>query len=501
MKSHTRNTAIARAVGLFGLLLAAGVSGCNKDRILDVTDPDVINPTDIVTPEGAEALRVGALGRLSGTTSGGESFFLLGGLLADEWRSGGPFQQHQETDSRNILTTNTVLEGAWYRVNRARTAANQAIAALTKYSPTLTANIAQMYFVRGYAEMQIAENYCNGTPLSALDQSNNVVYGSPLSNAEVYARAIASFDSAIAIAGTGGRADSVKVLASLNKGRILLDQGKYAEAAAAVASVPTAFKFFTSHSQTTVDNQIWALNNNIARYVVGTNDGGVGLNFATANDVRVPVCEGGSTVCKAFGVSSLASFDGNFGRVGSATGALINAAAGPYYVQLNWPGRSSPFTIISGLEARLIEAEAQLKSGQTATWLATLNTLRASFNTLKQPGNPCVATGTQTAAACAAIPAGGSALPPLSDPGTTTAREDLMFRERAFWLWSTGHRLPDLRRLIRPTAQGGYGRAVNSVYPNGTHLLGGTFGTDIVIPVPNSELNNPNFKGCTDRNP
>jgi hypothetical protein len=62
-----------------------------------------------------------------------------------------------------------------------------------------------------------------------------------------------------------------------------------------------------------------------------------------------------------------------------------------------------------------------------------------------------------------------------------------MFRERAFWLFSTGHRLGDLRRLVRQ-----YGRTVNTTFPSGTFHKGGTYGPDTNFPLPQSEENNPN---------
>ena len=130
--------------------------------------------------------------------------------------------------------------------------------------------------------------------------------------------------------------------------------------------------------------------------------------------------------------------------------------------------------------------------------MAKLNQLRANFNTFKQPSNPCSAT-TQVNG-CPPVPVGG-ALPPLADPGTQAAREDLLFRERAFWLWSTGHRLADMRRLVRPTSEGGFGRAENTVFPNGPYAKGGVYGTDKFLVIPQAEQNNPQFKGCLDRNP
>ena len=98
------------------------------------------------------------------------------------------------------------------------------------------------------------------------------------------------------------------------------------------------------------------------------------------------------------------------------------------------------------------------------------------------------------------VPVGGS-LPPLADPGTQTAREDLLFRERAFWLWSTAHRLADMRRLVRPVTEGGFGRAENTVFPNGPYYKGGVYGTDKFLVIPLAEQNNPQFHGCLDRNP
>ncbi|MFL5557728.1 MAG: hypothetical protein ACJ794_03755, partial [Gemmatimonadaceae bacterium] len=59
----------ARLKGALSLLLAAGaLTACNRDKILQVTDPDIINPADVASAEAAEALRVGALNRVSDVT-------------------------------------------------------------------------------------------------------------------------------------------------------------------------------------------------------------------------------------------------------------------------------------------------------------------------------------------------------------------------------------------------------------------------------------------------
>jgi len=42
-------------------------------------------------------------------------------------------------------------------------------------------------------------------------------------------------------------------------------------------------------------------------------------------------------------------------------------------VLMTWPGREDPIAIMQGVDARMIEAEAQLKAGDAAGALATLN--------------------------------------------------------------------------------------------------------------------------------
>ena len=87
-----------------------------------------------------------------------------------------------------------------------------------------------------------------------------------------------------------------------------------------------------------------------------------------------------------------------------------------------------------------------------------------------------------------------AALPALADAGSASGNVDLLFRERAFWLFDRGTRLEDLRRLIRQ-----YGRNAESVFPTGTFPKGGTYGTDVNFPVTQAEQNNPNFTACTAR--
>ncbi len=420
------------------LAAATIVAACNTDRILDVPTPDIINPASVNSAAGAEALRVGALSRLNSATSGGESFFLFGGMLSDEFRTNDTFQQRDETDQRAIQLNNATLDGVYRALQRARVAAVQAQVALKQYKPTAIADQGLMFWQEAYTENLAAENLCSGIPFSFPNPDGSSVEGVPLSTADVYTRALAHADSAIA--------SSAGDIAKVTRGRIMINQGNFAGALAAVAGVPTSFVYLAEHSLTTRQNQIWSLNNSAKRYSVADVDGGTGLNFVSANDPRVPTSANG------------VGFDGRAG----------NIAQGVY-------GQTSSVPLVSGVEARLIEAEAQLKTlpAGDLTWLNTLNTLR----TFKPVWLPATLT-----------------LAPLTDPGTAAGRVDLVFRERAFWLFGTGHRLGDLRRLIRQ-----YSRGAETVFPTGIFVKGGTHGPDVNFPVVQSEENNSLFHGCIDR--
>jgi hypothetical protein len=153
---------------------------------------------------------------------------------------------------------------------------------------------------------------------------------------------------------------------------------------------------------------------------------------------------------------------------------------------------SLPITLASGVEARLIEAEADLAAGGSA-WLTILNALRTgSFTVTPDPADPAQADTAWHAGA-----GGVDGLAPLEDPESADARVDLLFRERAFWLFLTGHRQADMRRLVRH-----YGRSDVEVYPVGEYpsQVGFSYGNDVNAPVPPEEsAANPHFTGCISR--
>jgi starch-binding outer membrane protein, SusD/RagB family len=147
----------------------------------------------------------------------------------------------------------------------------------------------------------------------------------------------------------------------------------------------------------------------------------------------------------------------------------------PVFLNLLMKNQFDPVVLGSGIDARLYEAEAKLQANDIPGMMVILNALRAAKPSI---GN-------------IAIPA----LAPLATPPDQNSATNLLFREKAFWTFGRGQRLPDLRRLIYQ-----YKRTQDNVFPTGGYFKGGSFGTDVNMPVPNSEEVNPLFHGCLDHN-
>ncbi|AHG90169.1 hypothetical protein J421_2632 [Gemmatirosa kalamazoonensis] len=452
------------------LALGAMLSACNSptDTLLQATDPDIINPGDVQNADGALALYYGALKRLqdataAGGTNGNESTWLFGGLLADEWSTSSTFVQNDEGDERSIQLNNSTVTFEFRTLSRLRTSSNQAIAAMKQYRASESSRIAELYMTRGFAELQMASDFCNGIPLSE-GTTETITYGKPLTNAEVFTVAAASLDSAIALAtATDAATVTVRNAARVLKARAQLGLGQIAEAGATVsaAAIPSTFTYDIQFSLTTRDNGLWSQAASQYRYTVGDSLEGNAHNllvknaipFFSAKDPRVPA----SYKVAANGKDTTKAQDGKtFVRVTTLWNQTTSVALANY------------------LDAQLILAEARLKAGDAAGMLQILNALRA---------NPPKIGEVQP-----------SAMPALTDPGTADKRLDLLFREKAFWTFSRGQRLGDLRRLVRQ-----YGRAPENTFPVGEHYRGGNYGADVNLPVPQDEQNNPNFTQCLDR--
>ncbi len=442
------------------LILAAALvlplAGCDTEEILEVRDPDIVLPENLSGPAAIPTIYGGALGDFavaynSGTGDGQVSTV---GLMTDEFFHSGTFPTRQQFERRQSEEDNGTLEGVFRNLHRARRATENAAEFIKANSanPSGDARIAEMYSLAGFTYVFAAENYCSGMPYSKAE-GGELLYGGPVSTSQSLDIAIQNFDSALAYAQSSGSATQLS-LARVGKGRALLNKGDFAGAASVVANVPTTFVYRITHSIQSArqENALHSLQFVQRRWSLAHNEGINGLGFRAKDGI-------GPGTDPALGDPRIPW------GLGSARGQVGFDQSSPLFDQFKYPSRDAPTPLADGIEARLIEAENQLRTNPGA-WLNTLNALRARV----------------------------SGLAPLTDPGTADARVDLHFKERAFWLFATAHRLGDLRRLVRQ-----YGRNAESVFPTGPYFKGGSYGTDVNVPIPFDEKNNPQFTGCIDR--
>lgn len=392
-------------------------------------------------------------------------FMLASGLLTDELAAGdlGGCQSSSfscalgldSVDARHI-PGDSYFSTLYNSLQGARNAASLGVGALAAYAPAVSPALrGHLHALIGYTDLLLADLYCSGVPLSTLNFNGTTAftYAASSTTTQVYLAALAQFDTAIALSG-----DSIGILnlARVGKGRTWLQLGQFDSAEAAVVNVPDNFSY-----QFLVD---W------------TGGGPVG------NSLFYSSSGSGFTMVDREGLTGLPYLSGD-----PRTAAELfttNNYGQPVYLPVKYGGATpaiAPITVADWIEGRLIRAEAALHAGDVTDWLSQLNDLRSTAMVQGQTGP----------------------LSQLTDPGlglssadADTARVNLLFRERAYWLFLTGHRQGDLHRLIRQ-----YHRLPNQVYPTGSYsaVQIGSYGGDVDLSIPDEEQDNPKFHGCLSR--
>lgn len=445
------SSVLVRLAGASSLVV---ISACHG--ILDVSNPTIVQDADIAGADGANARRLGVSYQFN-LNFGNVAQDVA--LFTDEWRVDHAAFVPGQVANVQILLDRRDSEGyeQLYTpgggggssdphlgyLDKIVTYADIAIPAIHAYTPDSLKGdfLAQLFTLKAFAVLQMAEDICSGFPINEV-ADNLPVFNPPYSTDSAIGYALSLLDSADA---TVHDSTSFKYFAHVLRGRALQDQGQYPAAAAAVADVPTDFVYMDENrSGAFWPRTSYCNRSNCTNYVMGNRDGTNGLPFVSANDPR--------------------TFATLLGR------SVLSAADSDYW-SAKYPSNSTPAVIASGVEARLIEAEAALNTGDPS-WFATLNTLRA----------------TMFSPAIGAIP---------TMPGTTDAQVDLLYQERAFWLYLTGRRLGDLRRLIH-----NYGRGPETVFPTGNYPLGDVYkgATSIPFVFATEAAQNPHLtSGCAVR--
>ncbi len=438
------------------LILLSALHACSWD-IKSVNNPDdIVDPRSIETQTGVISLYKNIVNRFSavfagGGTGAGSSFVYATALAGDELL----------TDANPLISLRRLgigdgiisleVQAPWYNLHATRLHIDQTVGLAKKFSNQLPDDyLVHMYAMRGYISIFIGELYCSGVAFNRAIYGGDLEFNSGIPTQAVFERAIADFDSALSLNPDSARFSN---LAKMGKARALMNLNRYNEASALVGDIPTSFRFQIQFAST-FTNFVKETYNLTMTDRLGTN----GLDYFSAG--RLEDRDG----------------DGTPERDPRMEYTTSSAVVGQLPVKSS--SVSDPINLTDGLEARLIEAEALLRDNDTTGWAGKLNNLRRS----------------------------GLSIPmdTISPDSTLSAgpmlREDVMFRERAFWLYVTGRRFGDMRRKVRQ-----YRRSTNEVFPVGLHptlnFVDKVFSGNPNLAPPQSEVdNNPKYSGCFDRN-
>lgn len=432
---------------LGAVFCAVSLTGCDPSDALTVEDVDVLTPDLLNSKQGLPALVAGTAAAFQIAYSGGadltngghEGIVNLSGLFADEFLHAETFPDRQSIDQRSIDAGNGSMKGVFFDMSQARAFADLASARFNTFDKGGTGH-ADVLNLGGYLYLLFAETFCSGVPFSTLTD-DGVIFGEPQTRDQMLQSALARFDTAAGFAASKGNTAQQR-LALLGRSRALINLGRFPEAAQAVATVPTGYVYEveSSTNSTRQNNGVWNYTLNFFGFGVPDREGSNGMPWVSEHDGRTPNAD-----------TEDVGFDGET----------------PYVAQQKYPDKASAVLLASGTEARLAEAEAALRAGNSSGMLSALNGLRDA-----------------------------AGLDALTDPATARGREALLFGERAYWTWLTGQRMGSLRRMVRQ-----YGYRQDQVFPSGAYHKGGNYGSDVNFPVSADEKNNPKFAACLDRNP
>jgi hypothetical protein len=436
---------LGRVFGVAVMGTALLFTGCDTDDLLEVIDSENVTPATLDNADLIDVVYAGAMGEFTTAYagSGGDAYLTSVSNFTDEVFSTGTFDTRTATDRRNqfVPDDGNTSDGAYINLHQARHALNDGSTRVAVWEGTSHPYFQELKALEGYTFLTLAEGYCSPLPFSQLETDGTFTFGSPVSLDAAFDMAIEKFTAA----GTTN-------LSAMGKGRALLGKGDFSGAGAAVAGVPTTYVYHIIHSVNGDRNALYSMQGN-GRYSLSDVEGGTGLPFRSAMDPRVPWWQD---------PADPTGFDEDFQLYKSKRHYAFDA----------------PLPLASGVEARLIQAEAALAAGDGPGMIGYLNDLRADWYNLMVGMFP----GAELDA--------GATLAPLTDPGTADARRDLLFYEKAFWLFGTGHRLGDLRRMVRQ-----YGVNQASIFPSGAYHKGGVHGADVVFPLDfDEEGNNPNYQ-------
>jgi hypothetical protein len=314
--------------------------------------------------------------------------------------------------------------GDWNRAQRARWTAEdairrfQAVYEAAAYDKTIF--VAQAALAAGYANRLLGENMCEAVYDGGPAEAHTTHFPRAEAHFTEVKRVAANIIADAAIptatrntarrldsAATAARASVRASLASFNNN----NAATWATAAADAATIANAFRYTAAYTLTDLDSYNFIQwGSSVAARTAGSPYrahsiwGTYHEQFGTTFDTRVP-----------WNTTTL---------TGDAAVSKFAGLRVPWYPQAKYTSQSSPISLSSGWEMRLIQAEEALVRGDLSAATGFMNQRRANI------GRPNVA------------------------PATITEGWTELKRERMYELWLEGRRLGDLRRWAAANSPG-----------------------------------------------
>lgn len=379
-------------LGLTMIVALAAGTACD----LSVTNPGPVQDEFLNDPAAHDALANGAAKLIAHSLG---QFAYTGGVVAREITASGLVGRFGvEVRARAGILHEEDKPEHWDDAQQARWTAEDGIRRLNEVVPEgeLDAYLpaARLYLMAGYANRLLGENVCEG-----------VIDGSPPESHMVYfERAERHFSDAIRAAGNAG-AQEVRIAGFAGRASVRAALGDWTGASQDAGEVPDAFSFtarYSSEEELQYNRHYWTVANSPYRAQSVWNT----FYEDYYRDTGDPRTRWGEDPAHPFG--------------GPAPEGDV-----PWFFQLKFTATDSPINFSSGSEARLIEAEAALNSGDWQAAMTLINGVRTMVvsDLTGEPLDPWAAASIEEAWAA------------------------LKF-ERGVALWLEGRRLGDMRRWL-----------------------------------------------------
>lgn len=419
-KRHGMTRALA-ALAVVGFAVAT--SACE----LEVKNPGAILEEDLNDPDLMQTLVVGASAERSDAVE--NNTFTMARLVDESIASGS---YGSTADLRRGIITADDTNGEWSQTHEAAWAAGEAVERITNVLGTEHAQYAELvsrlYFLQGSAYNQLGETFCQ----VAFDA------GPAEPKSAAFERALTSFQNAIDVAGSDPDAAEWVTAAHAGRAQAYVGLGMWTEAAQEAAQVPTDFEKVAFFDQDDNTWDVWIETHDRPEFTAWHTIADLMSDDAVPDDMYDPLLDTGA------GMDPRAPFT-ICGYRDTSTGLNVEAGGcphfqgadgfAPHYRQERFPEQSSDAPLVSGVEMRLIEAEADLRAGDLAGFAAGVNAVRAHYEL-----------------DAIAVPTAAGTLEGMFSDNDAWS---ILDRERWLTLWLQGRRMWDLYRWDHPFIQGG----------------------------------------------